>query len=212
MIIYATHDILTEEDSLLGYLLLRCMCLYLEVDMYAAFEVHTANTISEGRGAIQALTVFMKVCLQYITVTEEDDKNWNFPKLHMTTHLFDDIEAKGVTRNYNTKPNEQMHGPLKDWYQRRTNFKNVAEQILRLDHWLLVADDIRRRIFDFDEYSRAKSQGQINDIDDIDNDAHEDGLDSDLTDPILHDFNPLDGSLHVKLGSRCRNNNTEWNK
>lgn len=47
----------------------------------------------------------------------------------MTTHLFDDIEAKGVTRNYNTKPNEQMHGPLKDSYQQRTNFKNFAEQV-----------------------------------------------------------------------------------
>lgn len=63
MIIYATHDILTEEASPLGYLLLRCVRLYLEVDMYAAFEVHTANTISEGRSAVQALTAFMKVSL-----------------------------------------------------------------------------------------------------------------------------------------------------
>lgn len=60
---------------------------------------------------------------------DENVKNWNFPKLHMTTHIFDDIKAKGATRNYNTKPNEQMHGPLKDWYLNRTNFKNVAEQV-----------------------------------------------------------------------------------
>ncbi len=38
--------------------------------------------------------------------------------------------AKGVTQNYNTKPNEKMHGPLKDAYQLRTNFKEVAEQVL----------------------------------------------------------------------------------
>jgi hypothetical protein len=44
-------------------------------------------------------------------------------------HLFDDILAKGVTRNYNTKPNEKMHGPLRVIYHRRTNFKDVASQV-----------------------------------------------------------------------------------
>jgi hypothetical protein len=43
--------------------------------------------------------------------------------------MFDDIELKGATRNYNTKPNEQCHGPLKDSYQLRTNFKNVESQV-----------------------------------------------------------------------------------
>ncbi|KAG1777609.1 hypothetical protein EV702DRAFT_1197228 [Suillus placidus] len=158
--------------------------------MYAAFEVHTANTISEGRSAVQALTAFMK---QYITATDqEDDKNWSFPKLHMTTHLFDNIEAKGATRNYNTKPNEQMHGPLKDSYQNRTNFKNFTEQILHIDHWLLVADDISRRVLDLDEYVKATSQDQVNDIND---NANEDGSNSE-SDPIIHDLIPLDGSMH----------------
>ncbi|KAG1849777.1 hypothetical protein F4604DRAFT_1971059 [Suillus subluteus] len=123
MIIYATHNILMEDKSPLGYLLLRCVQLYLEVDIYAAFEVHTTVMISEGRSAVQALTALMK---QYITKTEDDDesdKDWNFPKLHMITHLFDDIKAKGASRNYNTKPNEQMHGPLKDWYKTELTLK-----------------------------------------------------------------------------------------
>jgi hypothetical protein len=47
----------------------------------------------------------------------------------MFSHLFDDIMNKGVTRNYNTQPNEQMHGSLKDSYDLRTNFKNVAAQV-----------------------------------------------------------------------------------
>ncbi|KAG2029713.1 hypothetical protein BDR03DRAFT_801240, partial [Suillus americanus] len=88
MIIYATHNILTEDKSPLGYLLLRCVQLYLEVDIYTAFEVHTTTTISEGRGAVQALTALIK---QYTTKTEDDDesdKDWNFPKLHMMTHIF----------------------------------------------------------------------------------------------------------------------------
>ncbi|KAG0699084.1 hypothetical protein DFH29DRAFT_983675 [Suillus ampliporus] len=162
MIIYATHNILTEHDSPL---------------------VHTADTIKEGRHTVQAFTALMQ---QYITQTANDnEKNWNFPKLHMITHIFDDIEAKGATCNYNTKPNEQMHGPLKDWYLNRTNFKNVAEQILRIDHWLLVADDISRRISDFDEHSQAK-------LDD----------DDDALIMGSPDANCFDPSLHVRIGSR----------
>ena len=47
----------------------------------------------------------------------------------MHKHAFADIRAKGVTRNFNTKPNEQMHGPLKIAYKFRTNFKNVEDQV-----------------------------------------------------------------------------------
>lgn len=56
-------------------------------------------------------------------------KNWNFPKMHLNTHVFEDIMQKGVTRNYNTKPNESMHRSLKDNYHTRTNFKNVVDQV-----------------------------------------------------------------------------------
>ncbi|PBK81833.1 hypothetical protein ARMGADRAFT_1048756 [Armillaria gallica] len=59
-------------------------------------------------------------------------KSWNFPKVHSHQHMVDDILQKGVTLNYNTKPNEKMHGPLKDAYQLRTNFKDVAEQQIDL--------------------------------------------------------------------------------
>ncbi|PBK93072.1 hypothetical protein ARMGADRAFT_1030502 [Armillaria gallica] len=54
---------------------------------------------------------------------------WKIPQVHTQQHLFDDIIAKGVTKNYNTKPNECMHGPLKKTYQTQTSFKDVAEQI-----------------------------------------------------------------------------------
>ncbi|KAG1853942.1 hypothetical protein DFJ58DRAFT_841539 [Suillus subalutaceus] len=110
------HEDIKKQDSPLGYLLLRCIHLYLEIDIYAAFE---------GGSAVQAFTALMK---QYIAETvDENDKGWSFPKMHMIIHIFDDIEAKGATRNYNAKPNEQMHGPLKNSYQRQTNFKDFAE-------------------------------------------------------------------------------------
>jgi hypothetical protein len=54
---------------------------------------------------------------------------WNFPKMHLILHLFDDIEAKGVTRNFTSKTFEKMHGPLGTTYSRQTNFKDVAGQV-----------------------------------------------------------------------------------
>ncbi|KAG2067656.1 hypothetical protein BDR04DRAFT_1129523 [Suillus decipiens] len=147
MIIYATHNILMEDESPLGYLLLK------------------------GRSAVQALTALMK--------------DWIFSKLHMIMHLFNDIEAKGASRNYNTKLNEQMHGPLKDWYQNWTNFKNI-------DHWVHVADDICCCISDMDNYISLTLQSQDNN--------NNNNKDAQLPMSNLLPLN--DGSLHVKLGSR----------
>ena len=60
---------------------------------------------------------------------EYGDKNWEFIKLHLPDHLFDDIEGKGSTRNFNTKPDKKLHSPLKNYYKDCTNFKNVAGQV-----------------------------------------------------------------------------------
>ena len=49
--------------------------------------------------------------------------------MHLTQHLFEDIRAKGVTRNYTTKTFEAMHGPLSVTYHRMTNFKKVEVQV-----------------------------------------------------------------------------------
>ncbi|KAF4579401.1 hypothetical protein EYR36_001211 [Pleurotus pulmonarius] len=64
------------------------------------------------------------------------------PKNHLYVHLFDNIEQKGVTRNYSTKPNEKSHGGLKTMYCRQTNFKNIAPQILLIDYLKQVSDFI----------------------------------------------------------------------
>ncbi len=55
-------------------------------------------------------------------------KSWNFIKIHSHVHAADDIRAKGVTRNYSTKPNEKSHSRLKAAY-RRTNFKSIEKQV-----------------------------------------------------------------------------------
>ena len=66
---------------------------------------------------------------QDYTMTQPSSKTWDFPKMHSHIHMFHDIEEKGVTRNYNTKPSESMHGQLKTSYKLRTNFKDVGRQV-----------------------------------------------------------------------------------
>ena len=62
-------------------------------------------------------------------MTTNLDKDWNFPKVHSHQHGPDDIEAKGITANFNTKPYEKMHGSFKKTYLRCTNKRNVAPQV-----------------------------------------------------------------------------------
>ena len=56
-------------------------------------------------------------------------KNWQFPKNHTHAHVYEDIRRKGVTKNYNSKYSESMHGPLKVSYQLRSNFKDSQAQV-----------------------------------------------------------------------------------
>lgn len=68
-------------------------------------------------------------------------------------------------------------------------------QILRIDHWLLVADDIGRRISDFDEYSQRKSDSDGEDDDALDDENTNIG-------PGADSISTLDPSRHVRMGSR----------
>ena len=96
----------------------------------------------------------------------EVGKNWDFPKMHSQKHAFDDIRAKGVTKNYNTKTNEKLHGPIKDSYHLRTNFRDVAKQILNADQICFASLFIRSRIDAFDEYEATLST-EKQELDDI---------------------------------------------
>ncbi|KAG1785854.1 uncharacterized protein HD556DRAFT_1450294 [Suillus plorans] len=152
MIVFAAQDILTSSHCKLGQLLLRCIHYYIEFDIYVSLEVHTEDTIAAGRLALQKFSEMMD---EYIAQSHpETNKNWNFPKKHLVSHAFDDILAKGVTRNYSTKPNEKMHGSLRKIYLQRTNFKNVASQILHYDEWLLTSTSMRTELDELDKYNQ----------------------------------------------------------
>ncbi|KAL0059305.1 hypothetical protein AAF712_013953 [Marasmius tenuissimus] len=79
-------------------------------------------------------------------------KDWDFPKLHYFSHLFDDILQKGVLRNFSTRLFEKKHGPLRDIYHRRTNFKNIAPQILDIQHQIDISDIIANEIKAMEQY------------------------------------------------------------
>ena len=49
IIVFALHNIFTREKTARGYLLLKLMRSYLELDMYASLTVHTESTIRDGR-------------------------------------------------------------------------------------------------------------------------------------------------------------------
>ncbi|KAK0186796.1 hypothetical protein F5146DRAFT_1143188 [Armillaria mellea] len=105
----------------------------MELDIYASFSLHISSTLEAGHTRV---AMFSDLIKKYAEATEEEYnkeqqahqaankkllqkklKVWNFPKLHSPKHLFNDIEAKGITLNYNTKPNESMHRSFKESYQ-----------------------------------------------------------------------------------------------
>ncbi|KAI6095858.1 hypothetical protein F5141DRAFT_1191180 [Pisolithus sp. B1] len=171
LVVFACHDVLSPVEKE-GYLLFRCLCAYIEFDLYTALELHMVHTLTAGWEALATFNVLMQ---RFSEKTENVKKNWNFPKNHMCMHVFDNIEAKGVTWNFSTKPNEKMHGPLKEKYQRCTNFKNVTEQILQVNHLELVSELIHCTITNYN----------IPDDDDADKVKQED-------------------FFHVRLGSRVK--------
>ncbi|KAK0432743.1 uncharacterized protein EV420DRAFT_1655271 [Desarmillaria tabescens] len=135
-IIFVTHNILSETQDSHGYHLLKCIRSYLVLNVYAEFTLHTESSIKALR---EESTKFGKLIKRETKVLEL---------------------SEGVSWNYDTKPNENMHGPLKDAYQLRMNFKEVAEQILQIDSWCNAAGFIQQQIDVQDELLKAWQDSQ----------------------------------------------------
>ncbi|KAG1870895.1 hypothetical protein F4604DRAFT_1583497 [Suillus subluteus] len=170
-ILYTAHNVLTRTDDEAGYALLRCIASYLHIDMYVSLDVHTTSTIEAGKAEVLKFQTHLEEYMAIIDETDPDvTKNWNFPKMHASKHIFDDIIAKGAARNFSTRPNEKQHGPIKRWYLRQTNRKDIASQILELDHKSFVAEFIRSRIVFLDEerHKLTLSREELEEEDDDD--------------------------------------------
>ncbi|KAF9044107.1 hypothetical protein BJ165DRAFT_1594751 [Panaeolus papilionaceus] len=167
IIIYASLGCITPEVSQRGFRLLKLVRSYQELDQFTSLTLQSESTLKRGW---DELKTFESALAEYIEI--HADKMWDFPKVHMHQHVFDDIRNKGATRNYNTKPNEKANGPLKKFYQRHTNFKNVAPQILKISDKDLTATIIRneiRRLDDKNEQANTKAKSKDSDTPASDN-------------------------------------------
>ncbi|KAG2138254.1 hypothetical protein BD769DRAFT_1384774 [Suillus cothurnatus] len=161
MIIFMAQNVLSCTNSELGYLLPHCIRCYVDLDVYAALEVHTEDTIAAGRDALSRFSMLMDLYIEKLQ--PETGKSWNFLRKHLLTHLFDDILVKGVTWNYNTKTNFRdvapqttkelkVSGLIRQQYPPERNLRALARQRLSANQRLFVAYHYLLAIMSYYEY------------------------------------------------------------
>ncbi|EIW80027.1 hypothetical protein CONPUDRAFT_58076 [Coniophora puteana RWD-64-598 SS2] len=188
-ILFCTYNILTPSYSPEGFKLLQLIASYLELDAYYSLEVHTEETLRAAWKEVGRFGTLLKEYIALALVAKSQGRNtkikinWDFPKIHALIHFLNDVLQKGGSRHTSTRPNEGMHGPLKDSYENRSNGKDFAEQILRVDTHRLALLVIGERIQRQAEIKRLEAlQDRVEHDDDVT--AYE-----------------TDNSWHVYLGS-----------
>ncbi|KAG2138226.1 hypothetical protein BD769DRAFT_1384751 [Suillus cothurnatus] len=184
---YVALNALDRRSCLEGYRLLHVICSYLELDSLLGLDVHMEWTIAMIEDELLVFGAALKDYVDYITDTSSMEglkKDWNFPKAHLWKHALWDIQMKGVACNYSMRPNEKLHGPLKTAYLLQLNGKDVAVQVLCVDHHKFATLLLRGRLDTLDERHCLEALG-----------------DSALDEDNDHAIN-FDG--HVKLGSPQR--------
>ncbi|KAI9445866.1 hypothetical protein H4582DRAFT_2069128 [Lactarius indigo] len=135
VVVFAAHNVI-PQDSKKGWQLLYCLRSLSILDLLLSLEAHTEKTILAGRNELKKFADFMENYILLFSGSAEEDnekvKDWNFPKMHALVHGFDDIEAKGASRNYNTKPNEKFHGPLRKLYLNQDQFQECCTSDLEV--------------------------------------------------------------------------------
>ncbi|KAL0057494.1 hypothetical protein AAF712_015864 [Marasmius tenuissimus] len=147
--LFAAQGLFSEEEDPAAYQLLKCVRAYVNIMMYSGLHVQTSTTIAKGRECIRAFNLLLSKYMELDISEKMGPKNWGFIKVHYFNHLFDDIRQKGVLRNFSTQLFEKKHGPLRDIYHLRTNFKNIAPQ-----HQRDVSDIIANEIKAMNEYKQ----------------------------------------------------------
>ncbi|KAK0437439.1 uncharacterized protein EV420DRAFT_1669760 [Desarmillaria tabescens] len=157
-ILFVTHNLLTETKDKHGYHLLKCVRSYIELHMYTGFNLHTERSIQAIQNELLRFSALIREYEQLTRSINPGAKSWNFPKVHSHQHVVDDILQKGVTLNYNTKPNEKMHGPLKDAYQ--LFYVSIRGQIDLHDEQLQMSENDDSELKDQDK-SASKYSGKV---------------------------------------------------
>ncbi|KAG0695437.1 hypothetical protein DFH29DRAFT_776432, partial [Suillus ampliporus] len=133
--LYSALNVLTHRANPEGYQLLRVISSYLQLDSYIGLDVHMTSTLAALDAELLVFNAMLKDYVECALKSPIKDLklDWDFPKTHLWKHVTRDIQMKGAARNYSTCPNEKLHGPLKEAYDRQSNGKDVADQILRIN-------------------------------------------------------------------------------
>ncbi|KAG2352431.1 hypothetical protein BDR07DRAFT_1455035 [Suillus spraguei] len=152
--LYAGLNILMPRAFPEGYQLLRVISSYLKFDSWIGLDVHTESTLAEIEAELLVFDTELKTYVTHAKTSEIEDLklDWDFPKMHLWKHIVCNIQHKGAARNYSTRPNEKLHGPLKDTYHCRTNGKDIVTQILHVDHHQFASKLLRECISALDEH------------------------------------------------------------
>ncbi|KAG2133578.1 uncharacterized protein EDB93DRAFT_1242820 [Suillus bovinus] len=160
---YSAVNVLNQRTSPEGYKLLHIISSYLQLDSYIGLDVHTSSTLA----AIDAeLLVFDSALKEYIECA------LNSPIVGLKLDW-------GAVCNYSTRTNEKLHGPLKEAYERQSNRKDIADQILHVDTRKFAAKMLRAHVDVLDEWRTFAGEGNDDD----------------------EDPNPVAFKGHIKLGS-----------
>ncbi|KAG8689331.1 hypothetical protein FRC08_010999 [Ceratobasidium sp. 394] len=133
--------------------LVRLIRLQAEIRLIASLQVQTEDTIALGRERITQFNDISQAC------TAQYKKHFNFPKMHQLVHLFDDIQNKGVTANYSTKPGENMHAVLHYAYDRSSKKRGTVDaEVLHKSHVLAAYDLVAAEIKTMEALSTTQEE------------------------------------------------------
>lgn len=62
--VFILHHLFEEKTA--GYLLLKLLRCYIEIDMYAGFQLHTDQTIQDGKWHVARFYKLLKVCFFFL--------------------------------------------------------------------------------------------------------------------------------------------------
>ena len=64
--VFVLHNLFEGKTS--GYLLLKVLRCYVEIDMYASFQVHTEHTIAAGQQQVTQFYLLLAVCFNIFLI------------------------------------------------------------------------------------------------------------------------------------------------
>ncbi|KAI0340313.1 hypothetical protein BDW22DRAFT_1334574 [Trametopsis cervina] len=154
IILHAAYGPIVQHGDEKGYALLRLIRKWIELNALVSLEVQTEKTLTAFNRTLSQFDHRLRSSQDYGN-TDGINKDWHaIIKTHSHMHAIRDIRAKGVVGNMDTKPNERLNKEMRMFYQLMTNFKNVEEQLGKLEDRSFVSCTIRAQIDAWDEYQK----------------------------------------------------------